>query len=60
LGAKISAISSEAVNVASIVIGRYFMNSPTRPGQNSSGMNAASVVAVAAVIGHAMRLAASR
>ena len=34
------------------------MNSPTMPGQNRSGMNAASVVAVAAMIGHAMRLAA--
>ena len=34
------------------------MNSPTTPGQNRSGMKAASVVAVDAVIGHAMRFAA--
>ena len=34
------------------------MNSPTTPGQNSSGMNAARVVAVEAMIGHAMRFAA--
>ena len=33
------------------------MNSPTMPGQNSSGTKAASVVAVEAVIGQAMRLA---
>ena len=55
---KISALSSDADNVASRVIGRNFMNSPTRPGQNSSGMNAASVVAVEAMIGHDIRLAA--
>ncbi len=35
------------------------MNSPIMPGQNRSGRNAASVVAVEAVIGQAMRLAAS-
>ena len=40
------------------VMGRYFMNSPTIPGQKSRGMKAARVVAVAAMIGHAMRLAA--
>ncbi len=34
------------------------MNSPTIPGQNSSGRNAARVVAVDAMIGHDMRLAA--
>ena len=58
VGTKISAIMSEAVRVASSVIGRNFMNSPTTPGQNTSGRKAASVVAVAAMIGQAMRLAA--
>ena len=48
----------DAVSVINSVIGRYFMNSPIIPGQNTSGMNAASVVAVEAVIGHAMRCAA--
>ena len=33
------------------VSGRYFMNSPTSPGQNASGRNAARVVAVEAMIG---------
>ena len=37
------------------MIGRNLMNSPTRPGQNSKGMKAASVVAVEAMIGQAMR-----
>ena len=59
MGTKIRAISSEAARVAISVIGRYFMNSPTTPGQNSSGMNAARVVAVEAMIGHAIRLAAN-
>ena len=36
--------ASEAASVAISVIGRYFMNSPTTPGQNSSGRKAASVV----------------
>ena len=35
------------------------MNSPTTSGQNASGRKAASVVAVDAMIGIAMRLAAS-
>jgi hypothetical protein len=51
-------MASEAVSVAIRVIGRNFMNSPTMPGQNSSGRKAASVVAVEAMIGQAMRLAA--
>ena len=41
------------------VIGRYFMKSPTMPGQNSSGEKAAMRVIVAAITGPAMRLAAS-
>ena len=36
------------------------MNCPAKPGQNSSGKNTASVVAVEAVIGQAMRCAAMR
>ena len=36
------------------------MNSPVTSGQNSNGANAAKVVAVDAVIGHAIRFAASR
>lgn len=53
-----NAISNDADNVASNVMGRYFMNSPTTPGQNSNGKKAAKVVSVAAMIGGAMRLAA--
>ena len=58
VGTKTSAVSSEPDSTAIRVMGRNFMNSPTVPGQNSNGMKAASVVAVEAVIGHAMRLAA--
>jgi hypothetical protein len=58
-GTKISAMASDAVSVATSVIGRNFMNSPTMPGQNSNGRKAAKVVAVEAMIGQAMRLAAS-
>ncbi|CSB20657.1 Uncharacterised protein [Vibrio cholerae] len=36
------------------------MNSPVTSGQNSSGAKAANVVAVEAVIGQAIRFAASR
>ncbi len=56
---KNSATTSDADSVAISVIGRYFMNSPTMPGQNSSGENAATRVAVAAITGPAIRLAAS-
>ena len=35
------------------VSGKYFMNSPKRPGQKARGKNAASVVAVDAIIGKA-------
>jgi hypothetical protein len=35
------------------VIGKYFMNSPMRPGQIAKGKNAASVVAVEAMMGQA-------
>ncbi len=59
VGVKNSATASEADKVAIRVIGRYFMNSPTMPGQNSSGEKAATRVAVAAITGPDMRLAAS-
>ncbi len=59
VGTNTSAITSEADSVAMRVMGRYFMNSPTTPGQNSRGMNAARVVAVEAMMGQAMRLAAT-
>ena len=54
VGTKISAISSDADSVISTVNGRYFMNSPTTPGQKASGRNAASVVAVEAMMGQAI------
>ena len=60
VGIKTKAIRSDAVNIAIKVIGRNFMNSPTIPGQNINGMNAASVVAVEAIMGPAIRLAATR
>ena len=59
VGVKNSATASEADSVAISVIGRYFMNSPTTPGQNKSGEKAATRVAVAAITGPDMRLAAS-
>ena len=59
VGTKISAMRSDAVRVAIKVIGRKAMNSPTIPGQKSRGAKAARVVAVEAMIGHAMRLEAS-
>ena len=55
---KTSAETSEADSVAISVIGMYFMNSPTMPGQKRSGENAAIRVSVAATTGPDMRLAA--
>ena len=52
-------MASEAIRQINTVIGRYCMNSPTTPGQNNSGTNTASVVAVEAMTGQAMREAAS-
>ncbi len=52
---KTSATTSEADKVAIKVIGRYFMNWPTTPGQNRSGENAAMRVKVAAITGPDMR-----
>jgi hypothetical protein len=59
VGVKNSATASDADSVAIRVMGRYFMNSPTTPGQNRSGEKAAMRVAVAAITGPDMRLAAS-
>ena len=56
---KIKAINNEALRVAIKVIGRNFMNSPTIPGQKTSGIKAAKVVAVEAIIGQDIRWAAS-
>ncbi len=58
VGVKISAEISEAESVAISVIGRYFMNWPTIPGQKSKGEKAAIRVSVAATTGPDMRLAA--
>ena len=38
------ATNSEQLSVMISVMGRYFMKSPTMPGQNMSGVNAAKVV----------------
>ena len=43
----------ELTNVMMTTRGRYPMNFPIIPGQNSSGPNAATVVAVEAMTGHA-------
>ena len=58
VGTKINAIINEAERTATKVIGRNFMNSPTIPGQKISGKKAARVVAVDAIIGNAILLAA--
>ena len=55
----IRAINSEEVNVANKVMGKYFMNAPIMPGQKISGVNTANVVAVEAMMGQAIRFAAS-
>ena len=46
-----SAITSEAVRSAITVTGRYFMNWPTTPGQNRSGMKTTILVSVEPMIG---------
>ena len=48
-----SATNSDEASTTITVIGRYFMNSPMIPGQNSSGRNTATVVPVEAMIGQA-------
>ena len=52
-------MASDALSATITVMGRYFMNSPTTPGQNRSGAKTARVVAVETATGHAMRLAAA-
>ena len=59
-GMKISAMNSDAVSTQITVIGRYFMNWPTMPGQTRSGMKTISVVMVDEMIGQAMRCAPMR
>ena len=58
-GKNTRAMANEAVRQMITVVGKKLMNSPTTPGQNNRGMNTASVVAVDAMMGQAMRLAAS-
>ena len=53
VGTMTSATKSELVSVTMRVLGRKPMNSPTSPGQKRSGAKAASVVAVAAMMGTA-------
>ena len=45
-GTKRSDINNEDVRTHINVIGRYFINSPAKPGQKINGRNAAKVVAV--------------
>ncbi len=53
VGRITSATNSDELSVMIRVNGRYFMNSPMIPGQNVMGKNAASVVAVDAMMGTA-------
>ena len=50
-GTKIKAIKSEEVKTNIIVMGKYFINCPTIPGQNNNGRKTIKVVAVDEVIG---------
>ena len=52
-GLMTSATNSDEDKTTINVIGKYFMNSPNNPGQSANGMNAAKVVAVDAMMGHA-------
>ena len=45
------AINKEEIRTQINVIGRYFINSPAKPGQNIRGRKAAKVVAVDEIIG---------
>ena len=51
-------VTNEAERTATKVMGRNFINSPTIPGQKINGKKAAKVVAVDAIIGKAILLAA--
>ena len=59
-GMNTSATIKDEPNTAIKVIGIYCINCPTIPGQNNKGAKAANVVAVEAVIGHAIVFAALR
>ena len=59
-GMKIKAIKSADSKTAITVIGRYFMNWPTIPGQNNNGMKTINVVTVEVMIGQAIRCAPTR
>ena len=48
-----SATNKDELNTIIKVKGRYFMNSPIIPGHRARGINAATVVAVDDIIGHA-------
>ncbi len=50
-GMKIRAETKEAHMTTMTIVGRWLMNLPMMPGQNSSGTKAASVVAVAPITG---------
>ena len=52
-GLMTKATNSEEESTVINVSGKYFMNSPKRPGQKASGRKAANVVAVEAMIGKA-------
>ena len=55
-----SATNSEDDRATISVIGRIFINSPSRPGHMASGKNAASVVAVEEIMGSATSPTPSR
>ena len=57
---KISAMNNDADSTLITVIGKYFMNWPTMPGQTSNGRNTISVVIVDEMMGHDMRCAPIR
>ncbi len=59
VGLKTSATNREDASVITRVIGRYFMNSPTIPGQKINGKNAKSVVTVEAMTAMPTSLVAS-
>ena len=58
VGTNSKAMNSDADKVMNRVIGRNFMNSPMIPGKKIMGPNAANVVAVDAMIGQLICLAA--
>ena len=59
-GTITKATKRDAVSTTISVIGRYFMNSPIIPSQNTRGRNAAKVVAVDEITGYAISPVPSR